>query len=97
MLVDVTRQIGGYGLSGTVEVSDSEQFGFLVSGQMQSAGRFTGEDRAFPVFFAMQFSPKPTAHGTETTGAGEADTAHPHKSKNQESRRARAAAGTTRR
>ena len=62
VIVDVSHGLGRPGaLSAYVQI-ESERG--LVWGEMMSAGRFTGEEDAFPVFFSIEFTPPPVAVGT---------------------------------
>lgn len=61
VLVDVSHGIGNYpALDGGVTIDAEAR---TIEGWMLSAGRFTGEDRAFPVHFSARFSKPFSAHG----------------------------------
>jgi predicted alpha-1,2-mannosidase len=61
IIVDVSHGIGRPGATDadlTITLADG-----LVEGSMMSAGRFTGTDGAFPVFFSLAFDPAPERVG----------------------------------
>ena len=66
LIFDVGHGIGRQGaLDGEVSVDLSAG---TLEGWLMSAGRFTGEERAFPIYFSAQLTPPPVAGGTWVDG-----------------------------
>ncbi len=77
LIIDVSHGIGRNGTT-DAEVTADLATG-LIEGRLRSAGRFTGTDRAFDIFFSLRLTPPPRAVGTwdefglhddETSAAG---------------------------
>jgi predicted alpha-1,2-mannosidase len=66
LLLDVGHGIGRPGaLDGEVSITSDD----TVEGWMDNAGRFTGEERAFRIYFSMTLDPAPASWGTWSAGA----------------------------